>query len=129
MKEFKRKLKQMGFLKEQKCDLAIEMVGLAFSESPSDIRGKSRRRNVTDARFVAMFMMKESKSMTLSEIGNYFSGRDHTTVLNALDNVEYWIQSDLPLGKKARFCIEEARRVLTDIDYNPNQLTLTLRAS
>lgn len=49
----------------------------------SDLHSKSRSRQVTRPRQVAMALSKELTDHSLPEIGNAFGGRDHTTVLHA----------------------------------------------
>src|SRR6266566_3627914 len=49
----------------------------------SDLHAKSRSRQVTRPRQVAMALAKELTDHSLPEIGDAFGGRDHTTVLHA----------------------------------------------
>jgi chromosomal replication initiator protein len=54
-----------------------------FGVKTSEIRSKSRLRAVTFPRQVAMFLCRELTSASLPEIGRYFGGKDHTTVLHS----------------------------------------------
>ncbi|STO54686.1 chromosomal replication initiation protein [Canicola haemoglobinophilus] len=49
----------------------------------SDLKSKSRSRNVTRPRQLAMALAKELTNRSLPEIGKNFGDRDHTTVLHA----------------------------------------------
>jgi len=44
------------------------------------VKGKSRKKRITLARHVAMYICKEDLSESYAEIGRWFSGRDHSTV-------------------------------------------------
>ena len=54
-----------------------------FGLRPAAVRGPSRQRHVALARGVAMYLARELTSLSLERIGDYFGGRDHTTVLHA----------------------------------------------
>lgn len=50
----------------------------------SDIRGKSRRASIVRPRHVAFFLCRALTLQTYEDIGFYFGGRDHTTVLHGV---------------------------------------------
>ena len=60
----------------------------------SDLRGSSRRRPVVAARDVAIYLCRQLTRESLSRIGEYFGGRDHTTVLHACRKTEELLQTD-----------------------------------
>lgn len=74
-------------------------VAEAFGISPAQLRGQHRRRDVLVPRQVAMFLMRELTRMPLVEIGQFFSGRDHSTVLNAIERIRT-LSSDDPVLKR-----------------------------
>ncbi len=49
---------------------------------------KSRSRPLTQARHIAMYLMRECTGLSLVKIGEIFGGRDHTTVLHGMKKVE-----------------------------------------
>ena len=49
---------------------------------------KSRSRPLTQARHIAMYLMRECTGLSLVKIGEIFGGRDHTTVLHGIKKVE-----------------------------------------
>src|SRR5947209_5678026 len=51
------------------------------------LRSKTRTKNLTVPRQVAMYLMRELLSMQLVEIGAAFGGRDHSTVIHSLERV------------------------------------------
>lgn len=52
-----------------------------------EIVGKSRKMEIAEARQVSMFLCREVMGLSLSNIGMFFGGRDHTTVMHALKTV------------------------------------------
>lgn len=61
---------------------------------PEDLIGPSRRREVTGARAIAMFVLRAVSGRSLHAIGQSFGGRDHTTVMHAVRLVGERITSD-----------------------------------
>ena len=56
---------------------------------PEDgIVGKSRRKEIVEARQTAMFLCRNILDSSLSSVGMYFGGRDHTTVIHAIKTIE-----------------------------------------
>ncbi len=60
----------------------------------ADLHSKSRARQVTRPRQVAMALSKELTNHSLPEIGDAFGGRDHTTVLHAKRRIAELVNSD-----------------------------------
>ena len=58
-----------------------------FSLAPDDVRSKGRRHELVVARQVAMYLIRELTTHSYPEIGQYFSGRDHSTVMYAVQKV------------------------------------------
>jgi chromosomal replication initiator protein len=59
-----------------------------FSLSTADLMSKSRSRPLTQARHIAMYLMRECTGLSLVKIGEIFGGRDHTTALHGIKKVE-----------------------------------------
>ena len=58
------------------------------------VRGKTRKREVVQARQVAMYFSKELTQHSLKTIGLYFGGRDHSTVIHANQSVENQVDTN-----------------------------------
>ncbi|MEZ4700544.1 MAG: chromosomal replication initiator protein DnaA [Rhodothermales bacterium] len=58
------------------------------------VRGKTRKREVVQARQVAMYFSKELTQHSLKTIGLYFGGRDHSTVIHANQSIENQIETN-----------------------------------
>lgn len=65
-----------------------------FSLKLSDLRSPVRRRALVTARGVAAYLARQFTSESLEEIGRYFGGRDHTTVLHSCRKTESLAESD-----------------------------------
>ena len=64
-------------------DKIIDSVSGVFGVTSSDIRSDKRQAEITQARQVAMYIIKEITDLTLKDIGGYF-GKNHATVLHSI---------------------------------------------
>lgn len=69
-------------------DRIINEVSRTFGVSGEDIRGKMRSGNISTARQVAMYIVREITQLSTSSIGEEFGKRDHSTVVYAIQKVE-----------------------------------------
>jgi chromosomal replication initiator protein len=58
------------------------------------LRGPGRKSSVVRARGLAMFLMRQMTEVSYQNIGEYFGGRDHTTVMHACKKTEEDLRSD-----------------------------------
>lgn len=63
----------------------------------TDLLSKTRLRQITRARQMAMALARELTDRSLPEIGNAFGGKDHTTVLHACRKMSEWFKTDVDL--------------------------------
>jgi len=63
----------------------------------SDIMSKRRNRSIARPRQIAMALAKELTNHSLPELGEYFGGRDHTTVLHACRKVQELLTTNLDI--------------------------------
>lgn len=86
------------FLKEALRNISLEDIVAATSEhykiSSQDIRSKKRLKNIVVPRQVAMYLAREFTQMSLPEVGAWFGGKDHTTVLHACKKIKQAAQTD-----------------------------------
>ena len=54
----------------------------------NSIVGKSRKKEIVEARQTAMYLCRDLLDASLSSVGIHFGGRDHTTVMHAIKAVE-----------------------------------------
>jgi len=72
----------------------IETTAAACSVSVAELVGPSRRQRLVRARHIAMYISRELTDLSLPKIGAAFGGRDHTTVLHALDKIRELMLTD-----------------------------------
>jgi chromosomal replication initiator protein len=70
------------------------IVGDRFGLSAEDLTQKSRRRVVTVPRQIAMYLAKHETDASLPEIGRYFGGMHHTTVMHAIAKIDEQRRTD-----------------------------------
>lgn len=72
----------------------IRAVANHFHVKQTALRGKKRVASLVKARHVAMYLLKEELHMPLTEIGRWFSNRDHTSALHATRKIEKEMKLD-----------------------------------
>lgn len=75
-------------------DLIQKVVADYFGITQSDLRNKKRTRTVVFPRQIAMYIARELTEYSTTEIGEYFGGRDHTTVMYAIQKIESKMRTD-----------------------------------
>ena len=82
----------VGDLGDSEAELNIETITKLVSEYyrvPEDVlRANSRKRDIVIPRQVAMYLTKELTRSSLQIIGDFFGGKDHTTVMHAIKTVQ-----------------------------------------
>jgi chromosomal replication initiator protein len=79
-----------------------------YGFAPEELTGRSRRRPLVTARQVAMYVMREMTDLSFPAIGREFGGRDHTTVMHAVEKVA-------SLMKERRQIFDQVNDLLTDL--------------
>lgn len=73
----------------------IEAVTRRYGVKAADLQGKRRTRSIATPRQVCMWLARKLTSHSLEEIGGYFGGRDHSTVLHAIRAVDDLMATEL----------------------------------
>ena len=71
-----------------------EIVSKFFSISIEQMKDKARKKEIVIARQVAMYFSKDFTNNSLKSIGFHFGGRDHSTVIHAVQSVNDMIDTD-----------------------------------
>lgn len=66
----------------------IDTVTQFYGVKLLDLQSKRRHRSITVPRQVCMYLARKRTRFSLEEIGGYFGGRDHTTVMHAIKTTE-----------------------------------------
>lgn len=76
-------------------DKIIEEVARTYGNvTPEDILSKKRNANISMARQVSMYIVREITDLSMVEIGKTFGGRDHSTVVYATSQIEQRVKTD-----------------------------------
>jgi chromosomal replication initiator protein len=76
----------------------IDLVAEHFQLEAADLTGSRRTKEISMARQVAMYLARELTNLSLNVIGGKFGGRDHTTVMHAIDKVRTQLAKDTVLS-------------------------------
>lgn len=68
-----------------------------FGIDASDLKSDKRTRSVSQPRMLAMFLARRHTQAAYKEIGNFFGGRNHSTVVAAEKKVDTWLRSEKEL--------------------------------
>jgi chromosomal replication initiator protein len=96
-----------NFIKHSSREISIEYIQKLVSDyygiSIDQIKSKTRKREIVQARQISMYFAKQLTKASLKNIGMYFGGRDHSTVIHACQTVNDLIDTD----KKFKSDVEE----------------------
>ena len=92
-------------LNEQKI---INTVADYYNLVPSQLTGKIRTGQIALARHIAMYLIRNTLDVSLKKIGDIFGGKDHTTVMNAIQKVDKGLKTDMVLKE----AVDELQRRL-----------------
>ncbi len=87
-------------------DTIARNVGRIYSFGLEDLQSKSRNKELAFARQIAMFLMKKLTDKSFRDIGIYLGGRDHSTVMHAVEKISGLLLNDQALVVKLK-CFED----------------------
>ena len=86
--------------------LIIKEVSNFFEISPNELTGKSKKKELIEPRQITMYLLREIKKMSYSNIGRKIGNRDHTTVMYAIEKISKQLSEDNTLNQKI-FLVKE----------------------
>ncbi|QDK43556.1 chromosomal replication initiator protein DnaA [Bacteriovorax stolpii] len=88
---------------ENEKEVTIESVAKAtaqyFRVPLADLKSKGRSQDITKARHVAMYLARKVVNAKQQEIGAFFGGRDHSSVIHAVNTISDKVKTDSSLSK------------------------------
>lgn len=88
---------------ENEKEVTIESVAKAtaqyFRVPLADLKSKGRNQDITKARHVAMYLARKIVNAKQQEIGAFFGGRDHSSVIHAVNTISDKVKTDSSLAK------------------------------
>ncbi len=89
----------------------ISVIANYYKINKSDIKGKSRKKEFVFPRHVSIYLIRQMTNLSQKEIGRIFGNRDHSTIINAIKNIDKKIKID----KAHKLAIEQIERKIKKI--------------
>ncbi len=83
-------------------DMIIKAVAEVFGVPIEELKGNSRRRDISNARQVGMYLMRQHTGLSLPKIGDEFGGKDHSTVMYSCEKVADLQKTDPGIAQSLR---------------------------
>ncbi len=83
-------------------ELIIEIVARQYNLEPEDITGKKRNQGIALPRQIAMYLCRQLTTLSTTNIGQAFGGRDHTTIIHGCDRVADTMDADFAFQKRVQ---------------------------
>ena len=87
----------------------IDEVAHTYGVSGDDIRSSRRNSNISNARQIAIYAVREITGMSMKNIGDEFGGRDHSTIVYAINQIEKNMSKDPKLKSTVEDIIKNIR--------------------
>jgi chromosomal replication initiator protein len=91
-----------SFVKEVKVRpiKVISTVAKYFDYRNKDLLGTSRKADLVEARHIAMFLLRDTLDIQLEKVGELMGGRDHTTVMHAVEKMKLEVNENSDVRRK-----------------------------
>jgi len=80
-------------------EIIMKAIAEYFKVTIDDLKSNSRRREISYARQIAMYLMRQHTDLSLPRIGEEFGGKDHTTVMYSCEKISQLQQKDSNLSQ------------------------------
>lgn len=85
----------------------IDIVAKYFNLEASMLKGKMKKKNIADARAIAMYLSRIMTDESLQRIGLEFGGRDHSTVIYSHDKISKELKINMKLQEEIKILKEK----------------------
>ncbi|HAI22882.1 MAG: Chromosomal replication initiator protein DnaA [Candidatus Collierbacteria bacterium GW2011_GWA1_42_60] len=91
-----------SFIKEVKVRpiKVVSTVAKYFDYRNKDLLGTSRKADLVVARHIAMFLLRDTLNIQLEKVGEIMGGRDHTTVMHAVEKMKIEVNKNADVRRK-----------------------------
>jgi len=96
--------------------ILIQTVSRYFNLLPEDLAGKSRTHKTSQARQIAMYLMRIDSDLSLADIGKQLGNRTHATIIHGCKRIANDINSDARLNTQLSEIREQLRKIITSSD-------------
>ncbi len=91
----------------------IDLVTDFYNIKLSELQSKRRQKSIAVPRQVSMYLARKRTRFSLEQIGGYFGGRDHTTVMHAVKVIEQRLDQDPGFAREVEQIDEQIRNTRT----------------
>ncbi|AFZ22390.1 chromosomal replication initiator protein DnaA [Cylindrospermum stagnale PCC 7417] len=99
---------------EATAEIILTVIAEAFNIPIEDLKSSSRRREISWARQIGMYLMRQHTSLSLPRIGEEFGGKDHTTVIYSCDKIAQLRAREGLRGTESERALVQTLRQLSD---------------
>lgn len=86
-----------------------KVVANNFNINVKDLTGSKRTSQIAVARHIAFYLTRNMTELSLSDVGNEFGGRDHSSVLNGVNRIEEKLITDPSLNQQIQHLMKEIK--------------------
>jgi len=90
--------------------LILDKTSAMFNFTVEELQGRSRRRPLVTARQVAMYVVRELTDLSYPAIAREFGGRDHTTVIHAVEKIGALMQERKQIFHQVQELMKDLRK-------------------
>lgn len=81
-------------------EMIIKAVSSVFRIKEEDITSKRKTKEIVLPRQIAIYLCKNLTELSYNKIGEYFGGKDHSTIIHAIKKVEAFMEEDSEIKEK-----------------------------
>ncbi|NLD75351.1 MAG: chromosomal replication initiator protein DnaA [Acidimicrobiales bacterium] len=90
--------------------MILQATAEMFDFTVEDLKGKSRRRPLVTARQIAMYVFRELTDLSYPAIAREFGGRDHTTVIHAVEKIKALMRERRQIYDQVSELVQQIRK-------------------
>ncbi|MBP5256836.1 MAG: chromosomal replication initiator protein DnaA [Mycoplasma sp.] len=75
-------------------NIVIDLICSTYGVNSKQVKSKSRKHEISNARQVCQYVLREKYKMPYDDIGKYFSSRSHSTVIESVEKISKAVEKD-----------------------------------